>query len=76
VSKEEGWKRWKSEMELRFLRGDDDEFDYKAVDESEEWDDRDEEERIRLENYLAEEEPSWVIEDGKEVQGETGVQDF
>jgi hypothetical protein len=75
-SKEEGFKRWKYEMEMRFLRGDDDDFDYDAVDKSEEFDDRAEEERVELDEYLADEEPGFALEDGQEPQGETGIQDF
>jgi hypothetical protein len=75
-TKEEGWERWKYEMEMRFIRGGDDDFDYEVIDESEEWDDRGEEERGALDQYLNGEEPQWVLEDGKSPQGETGVQDF
>lgn len=75
-NKEEGLKRWWYEMEMRFLRGDDDDFDYDSVDKSEEFDDRTEEERAAQEDYFKEEEPSWVLEEGKEPNGETGVQDF
>ncbi|KAI9844170.1 MAG: hypothetical protein M1837_005770 [Sclerophora amabilis] len=79
-SKEEGEARWRQEMTLRFLKGEDDDFDYGAVDESEEWDDRAQEEREEEEKYFAEEEPTWVLGEGNgsegEVQGETGVQDF
>jgi len=75
-SKEEGERRWRWEMEMRFLRGDDDDFDYKGVDENEEWDDKASEERDRQDAYFKDEEPEWVLEEGKEVQGETGIQDF
>lgn len=75
-TKEEGWLRWKYEMEMRFLRGDDDDFDYKTVDENEQWDDKEEEDRNRLENYLDQEEPSWVLVNGQKPRGETGIQDF
>jgi hypothetical protein len=73
--------RWKFEMTLKFLRGEDRDFEYRDVDESEEWDaieGREEEER-----WFEDEEPEWVDEgedgDGKETKGtggETGVQDF
>jgi hypothetical protein len=78
VNKEEGEKRWRWEMEMRFLRGGDDDFEYKDVDESEEYDDRGEEEREAEEKYFAEEEPEWVVENDKgvQLQGETGIQDF
>lgn len=75
-TKEEGQERWRSEMELRFLRGADSEFDYTAVDDCEDYDDMNEEQ----EKYFDEEEPEWLAEaseNGKiELQGETGIQDF
>ncbi len=37
-SKEEGLERWKFEMTLRFLSGEDKDFDYKSLDENDEWD--------------------------------------
>ncbi|KAJ9666271.1 hypothetical protein H2201_003705 [Coniosporium apollinis] len=76
LTKEEGWERWKWEMEQRFLGGRDEDFEYRAVDESEEWDDKREEEREKEEEYFGEEEPGWMLEDGRKVTGETGVQDF
>lgn len=75
-SKEEGKQRWEYEMKMRFLRGDDDDFNYESVDENEEWDDRAEEDRDRQDHYFGEEEPSWVLDDHKTIEGETGVQDF
>ena len=81
MTKEEGQKRWMWEMELRFLRGDDQDFEYVTVDESDQWDDWDAENRERLEEWLAAEEPEWVAKDGSkgaemELKGETGIQDF
>jgi hypothetical protein len=73
TTKEEGWQRWKYEMEMRFLRGDDYDFDYKTVDENEEWDDRAEEDREKLDEYLEGEEPEWLQGSPK---AETGLQDF
>lgn len=74
-SKEEGFERWKFEMTLRFLRGEDPDFDYKVVDESGECDEierKEEEER-----WFEDEEPEWVEEEGVQtVGGETGIQDF
>lgn len=72
TTKEEGEKRWRWEMEMRFLKGADYNFDYKTVDENEEYDDWNEEQ----ERYFDEEEPEWIIEDDKKLQGETGIQDF
>ena len=79
-TKEEGLEMWKAEMTLRFLAGQDRDFEYGAVDESEEFDgvqEREEEER-----WFDEEEPEWVHDGGsfdggtKGTGGETGVQDF
>jgi hypothetical protein len=75
-SKKEGFKRWKYEMEMRFLKGDDDDFDYNAVDKSEAFDDKAEEERMEMDEYLADEEPSFALEAGQQPQGETGIQDY
>ena len=80
-TKEEGSRRWRWEMELRFIRGDDPDFSYDTVDRSEEWDDWEDERRAELEHWLDEEEPEWVAVDGSrgvdmELKGETGIQDF
>ena len=80
ADKEEGMRMWREEMEARFLRGEDEDFTYKDVDESEEYDDRGAEEREMEEEWFAREEEEW-IEDGKldrggSLTGETGVQDF
>lgn len=72
--REDGWERWVDVMGQRFLRGDDFDFNYRSVDESEEFDDRDEEDRRRLETYFEGEEEEFVGE-GR-PQGETGVQDY
>lgn len=81
VSKEEGEKMWRGEMERRFLRGEDRDFDYKSVDENDEYDDwSDVQDR-----YFEDEEPEWAVDvdaetessDGKSrLKGETGIQDF
>ena len=81
VSKEEGMERWRREVEMRFLKGEDGEFEYGAVDQSEEFDDRGIEEREEEEKWFEEEEPKWVggpEEEStvKSLQGQTGVQDF
>lgn len=78
-TKEEGHERWRREMELRFIRGEDYEFDYSKVDGNEDYDDWDE----AQDSYFDDEEPSWADdddEDGQPVErqlnGETGIQDF
>ncbi|KAI9772723.1 MAG: hypothetical protein M1840_000318 [Geoglossum simile] len=81
-NKEEGAERWRREMTLRFLRGEDDDFDYSCVDESDEWDDKVQEDWEEQEKWFAEEEPNWLLSDDegagnvKAVEGETGIQDF
>lgn len=79
--KEEGYARWKWEMEIRFLRGGDTDFDYETVDDGEEYDDRGIEEQEAEDRWFDEEEASFVKGDlarskSREPQGETGVQDF
>lgn len=76
-SKEEGEKAWRWEMTMRFLKGEDGEFDYAAVDENEEFDDQGEEQ----EKWFDEQEPEWVDDekDGdvrERLTGQTGIQDF
>lgn len=80
TDKEEGERMWRWEMEMRFLRGFDYDFDYRRVDEDEELDDLSEVQ----ERYFDDEEPEWVVESATEqgvdvqsrLQGETGIQDF
>lgn len=84
LDKEDGKKRWREAMELRFLKGDDGDFNYREVDESEEYDDRGLEEREEQERYFAEEEPKWVLDhdvidkdhDTTRLKGQTGIQDY
>jgi len=75
-SREDGFERWKFEMTLKFLKGEDQDFDYKEVDENDEWDvieSKEEEER-----WFEDEEPEWVGEEegAHTAGGETGIQDF
>lgn len=78
ASKEEGEKAWRWEMGLRFMRGDDPDFDYKSVDENDEYDDWTEQQ----EKYFEDEDPEWVVGEARgdeakaQLQGETGIQDF
>ncbi|KAF2085547.1 hypothetical protein K490DRAFT_75156 [Saccharata proteae CBS 121410] len=79
ASKEEGMKRWRDDMGQRFLRGEDKDFDYAEVDESEEWDDRQLEEREKQEVYFDAETPTWIVDEKGAEKGpscETGLQDF
>jgi hypothetical protein len=74
-SREEGQERWKFEMTVRFLRGGDEDFDYRVVDESEEFDEVEKKEKQEM--WFDEEEPEWDGEGEPEgTGGETGVQDF
>jgi hypothetical protein len=79
ADKEEGEKRWRWEMEMRFLKGADYDFDYKTVDDNDDYDDWNE----AQDRYFDDEEPEWVVDrdhlddDTKtRLQGETGIQDF
>lgn len=72
--KEEGLRRWRDVMGRKFLRGEDAEFEYGAVDEGEEWDDLEEEGRGVQESWFEGEEQEYLGV-GRPT-GETGVQDF
>lgn len=72
--KEEGLSKWRDVMGRRFLRGEDREFDYRPVDDSEEYDDVEEEARGMQEDWFEGQEQEFVG-DGRPM-GETGVQDF
>lgn len=84
ANKEEGLTRWRWEMETRFLRGGDDDFDYETVDKNPEYDDRTIEEQDAADRYFEAEEPEFVEDQEgatkkkstEALQGETGVQDF
>ncbi|KAK5042940.1 hypothetical protein LTR84_011996 [Exophiala bonariae] len=92
ATKEEGLARWKWEMECRFLRGGDTDFDYQGeVDNSEAYDDLVSEERDAQDRYFDGETPEFVSrtrtgstnegDDGDlkkdlKLEGETGIQDF
>jgi len=73
-SKEEGMEWWIDEMTQRFLRGDDKYFDYKTVDENSRYDDPEEERDIQ-DAYFDSMSASWSGSE-RELEGETGIQDF
>jgi hypothetical protein len=78
MSKEEGKAWWRDEMTQRFLRGDDNDFEYKKVDGNIRYDDP-EEERDILEAYFDSMDSDYDTDgEGKEkiLTGETGIQDF
>lgn len=73
-SKEDGLERWKFAMTLKFLNGEDEDFDYQEVDKNEEWDIERKEEEDR---WFDEEEPEWDGKNPEEVKSsETGIQDY
>lgn len=77
LSKAEGLDRFRAAMEMRFILGVDDDFNYKEVDDNEAYDDRSIEEQEAAEKYFDEEEPVFVQKTkSNELQGQTGVQDF
>ncbi|CAA9959259.1 hypothetical protein PTNB73_01386 [Pyrenophora teres f. teres] len=79
MTKEEGQAWWVDEMTQRFLRGDDDDFDYaKIVDGNAKYDDP-EQERDLQEAYFESMESDFDSDgEGKEkvLVGETGIQDY
>lgn len=75
ASKEEGLERWRRLMSWRFLRGDDQDFDYAEVDNNDSYDNLAEQQRDQEEQYYGSQSPrSEVNEDY--LQHQTGVQDF
>ena len=83
ATKGEGLSRWRWEMEDRFIRGGDTDFDYKTVDNNDEYDDHALEAREAEDRYFDDEDPQFVSgedavkkTESKELEGETGVQDF
>jgi hypothetical protein len=60
-------------MTMRFLNGEDTDFPYKDIDDSDEWDVI--ENREAEDRWFEDEEPQWVAKDDGR-QGETGIQDF
>ncbi|KAJ4290488.1 hypothetical protein N0V90_010705 [Kalmusia sp. IMI 367209] len=78
MSKEEGKAWWVDEMTQRFLRGDDDDFDYKKVDGSDKYDDPEEERDIQDAYFDSMESDFDTDGEGKEkvLTGETGIQDY
>ncbi|KAK5090688.1 hypothetical protein LTR05_000863 [Lithohypha guttulata] len=79
LTKDEAQRRWVDAMTERFVAGKDDDFDYSAVDESEEYDDRQTEERELQEEWFDEEQPDSSPREGEQktcLDGETGIQDF
>lgn len=82
-TQEEGRERWEEFLRTRFILGQDDDFDYVTVDEDDAYDvieRRDEEDA-----WFNAESPGWIeggdgedssAKDKKQLEGETGIQDF
>jgi hypothetical protein len=80
VAKAEGADRWRGLIAERFIKGDDEDFDYRAIDENGEldadvglagtWLEREEEE------LWFEDEDSQSSKSPAQLEGETGIQDF
>ncbi|KAL2135020.1 hypothetical protein VTI74DRAFT_10057 [Chaetomium olivicolor] len=80
-TKQEGRAQWEEFLRDRFIRGEDDDFDYAVVDEDDEYDALEREERE--EAWFEDEDPGWASEESdgggkaeKVLHGETGIQDF
>lgn len=73
-NKQEGLDKWKVVMEQRFLRGEDQEFEYDEVDGNDEYNDWEEETRKWQDEHFDGEEAEFIGEGGN--SGETGIQDF
>lgn len=86
LTRDEADQYWIETMTARFVRGEDQDFDYDKVDWNESLDDVRGEERDREEEWFDREEEGFLVgsgsEDGgregkgRELKGETGVQDF
>ena len=74
-SKEEGLERWHRLMCWRFLRGDDHDFDYSAVDCNEAYDDLAEQQQDLEDAYYEEQSQSFDVDDDS-LRNQTGIQDF
>ncbi|KAF2114147.1 coiled-coil domain-containing protein-domain-containing protein [Lophiotrema nucula] len=77
-TKDEGRAWWVDEMRQRFLRGDDEDFNYTAVDENEKYNDPEEERDIQDAYFDSMESDFDTDGEGKEkvLTGETGIQDY
>ncbi|CAP60841.1 uncharacterized protein PODANS_1_21113 [Podospora anserina S mat+] len=82
-TKEEGEERWRGFLRDRFVRGEDEDFEYDEVDDRDELDEL--ERREREEEWIEGGEPGWADSEGegegggrvgRVLTGETGVQDF
>ncbi|KAF2850266.1 hypothetical protein T440DRAFT_489836 [Plenodomus tracheiphilus IPT5] len=78
MTKEEGRAWWVDEMTQRFLRGGDEDFEYKTVDESHKYDDPEAERDLQDAWFESMESDFDSDGEGKEkvLVGETGIQDY
>ncbi|OAR01717.1 hypothetical protein LLEC1_03254, partial [Akanthomyces lecanii] len=72
-SKAHGLELWQAFLTNRFVQGQDDEFDYAAVDGNDEYDGL---ARMEAEEQWFDEEEPARVHDATRLEGETGVQDF
>ncbi|KAL8908381.1 MAG: hypothetical protein Q9171_005468 [Xanthocarpia ochracea] len=75
TSKEEGERRWREQVELRFLRGEDADFNYRTVDGNDQYD-APEESRDIQDQWFEEEEEDSTARPHSTLEGQTGIQDF
>lgn len=76
ASKEDGEQRWRKQVELRFLGGDDADFDYRIVDENDQFDAPEEVRDIQDQWFEEEEEDFSAGALNSGLEGQTGIQDF
>lgn len=72
-SRAHGLELWHMYLTDRFIRGRDEDFEYGAVDGSDEYDDL---ARMEAQDVWFDDEEPTLVDDGQPLQGETGVQDF
>ena len=86
-SREQGRGRWNDFLRRRFVLGRDEDFDYRPVDENDDYDAL--ERREEEDRWFNDEDPAWAGEEGggdggggrlgahdRKLEGETGIQDF
>ena len=85
-SREQGRDRWNDFLRRRFVLGRDEDFDYRPVDENDDYDAL--ERREEEDQWFNDEDPAWAGDEGggggggglgahdRKLEGETGIQDF
>ncbi|KAF4119911.1 Coiled-coil domain containing protein (DUF2052) [Geosmithia morbida] len=74
ADREEGIQLWRDFLEYRFVRGQDEDFDYAIVDGDHDLDSL--ERQDEQDSWFDDQEPGWASDTEHQVHGETGVQDF